>query len=80
MDKISAELDLPSYEDMVKMMAEIVDAENGVGLDVACGTGFVTRHLAQKMRFVYRSDISMGMLEMATEYAGKRDRKHPFCP
>ena len=81
MDKINAELNLPSIEDMVKMMTEMVDAENGVGLDVACGTGFVTRHLAQKMRLVYGIDISMGMLEEATEYAtGERDRKHPFCP
>ena len=72
-DKISAELGLPSYEDMAKMMTEMVDAENGLGLDVACGTGFVTRHLAQKMRFVYGIDISMGMLEMATEYAREKE-------
>ena len=73
MDKINAELDLPSYEDMAKMMTERVDAENGLGLDVACGTGFVTRHLAQKMRLVYGIDISMGMLEKATEYAREKE-------
>ena len=72
-DKISAELNLPSIEDMVKMMMERVDAENGVGLDVACGTGFVTRHLAQKMRLVYGIDISMGMLEEATKYAREKE-------
>jgi len=72
-DKVNAELGLPSLEDMAKMMIEMVDAENGVGLDVACGTGFVTRPLAQKMRFVCGIDISMGMLEMATEYARERE-------
>ncbi len=71
-DKTSAEFGLPSIEEGAKMMTEMVDAENGVGLDVACGTGFVTRHLAQKMRFVYGIDISMGMLEMATEYAREK--------
>jgi len=73
MDKINAELDLPSYEDIAKTIVERVDAENGLGLDVACGTGFVTRHLAQKMRFVYGIDISMGMLEKATEYAREKE-------
>jgi len=73
MDKINAELDLPSHKDMVKMMAVMVDAENGVGLDVACGTGFIARHLAQKMRLVYGVDISMGMLEKATEYAREKE-------
>ena len=72
MDKVNAELGLPSIEDMAEMMTEMVDAENGLGLDVACGTGFITRHLAQKMRLVYGIDISMGMLEKAVEYAGEK--------
>ena len=67
-----AELGLPSIEEMATMMTEIVDAENGVGLDVACGTGFFTRPLAQKMRLVYGIDISMGMLEKATESAREK--------
>jgi len=71
-DMISAELGLPSHEDMMKTMTEMVDAENGVGLDVACGTGIVTRSVAQKMRLVYGIDISMGMLEEATKYAGEK--------
>ena len=72
---INAELGIPSYEDMAKMLTEAVDAKNGVGLDVACGTGFITRSLAQKMRLVYGIDISMGMLEEATKYA----RTHRSC-
>ena len=71
-DMISAELGLPSHEDIVKTMTEMVDANHGVGLDVACGTGIVTRSIAQKMRLVYGIDISMGMLEKATEYARER--------
>jgi len=72
MDKINVELGLPSIEEMAKMLTEMVDVENGVGLDVACGTGFFTRPLAQKMRLVYGIDISMGMLEKATEYAQEK--------
>ncbi|HYA87435.1 MAG TPA: methyltransferase domain-containing protein [Nitrospirota bacterium] len=72
LDMIHAELGLPSIEEMATMMTEIVDAENGAGLDVACGTGFVTRPLAQKMRSVYGIDISIDMLEKATEYAGAK--------
>jgi len=72
-DLTNAELGLPSYEDMVKTLTEMVDAENGVGLDVACGTGIVTRSIAQTMRLVYGIDISMGMLEKATEYAREKE-------
>ncbi len=71
-DKLSAELDLPSIEDMAKMMTETVDATDGLGLDVACGTGFFTRSSAKKMRNVYGIDISMGMLEKATGYAREK--------
>jgi SAM-dependent methyltransferase len=63
---------IPSVNEEVKMVTEMVDAESGVGLDVACGTGLFTRSIAKKMRLVYGIDISMGMLEKATEYAEKR--------
>lgn len=66
---INAELGLPSMEEAAKTMTQKVDAKNDLGLDVACGTGFITRFLALKMRLVYEIDISMGMLEKATEYA-----------
>lgn len=71
-DMVNAQLDLPSIKEMATIMTEAVDAENGVGLDVACGTGFITRSIAQKMYLVYGIDISMGMLEKATEYAQER--------
>ena len=69
---VNAQLDLPSIKEMATIMTEVVDVENGVGLDVACGTGFITRSIAQKMHLVYGIDISMGMLEKATEYAQER--------
>jgi ubiquinone/menaquinone biosynthesis C-methylase UbiE len=72
LDKVNAEFGLPSLEEMAKMLTEVVDAKDGLGLDVACGTGFFTRPLAQKMRLVYGIDISMGMLEQATEYAQEK--------
>jgi SAM-dependent methyltransferase len=72
MDEVNAELGLPSLEETATMLIEMVDAKGGLGLDVACGTGFFTRPLAQKMRFVYGIDISMGMLMKATEYARER--------
>jgi len=71
-DQKNAELGFPSIEEMAQMMTDTVAAKHGLGLDVACGTGFITRSLAPKMRLVYGIDISMGMLERATEYAGQK--------
>ena len=71
-DMISAELGLPSHEEIVKTMTEMVDVKNGVGLDVACGTGIVTRSIAQKMRFIYGIDISMGMLRWRLNMRGRK--------
>jgi SAM-dependent methyltransferase len=71
-NEVHAELGLPSLEEMATMLTEMVDANDGLGLDAACGTGFVTRHLAQKMALVYGIDISTGMLEKATDYARER--------
>ena len=81
---------IQSVNEEVKMITEMVDAEDGVGLDVACGTGLFTRFMAKKMRLVYGIDVSMGMLEKATEYARKKGirnirfarcmvERFPFC-
>ena len=51
MDKINAELDLPSIEEGAKTMTEMVDAESGVGLDVACET-FVSSLVAKSKSIV----------------------------
>jgi len=72
MNQINAELSLPSIEEMIGTLTKMVDAKNGVGLDVACGTGYVTRSIAQHMRLVYGIDLSMGMLDQATQYARER--------
>jgi SAM-dependent methyltransferase len=65
-------LSIPSVKDEVRMITDMVDAEDGLGLDVACGTGLFTRSLAKKMRLVYGIDVSMGMLEKAIEYAEEK--------
>ena len=72
MNQINAELGLPSIEELIGMLTKMADAKNGLGLDVACGTGYVTRSIAQNMRLVYGIDLSMGMLEQATRYARER--------
>jgi len=68
-DAFNAELGLPLYEDMQKMITEMVDVRGRVGLDVACGTGALARSVAGKMFRIYGIDISIGMLQKATEYA-----------
>ena len=60
---------IPSVKEEVKIVTEMVDAEDGLGLDVACGTGLFSRSIAKKMQRVYGIDISMGMLQKAAEYA-----------
>jgi ubiquinone/menaquinone biosynthesis C-methylase UbiE len=70
--EVNAELGLPTLEEIAKMLTEAVAAKDGLGLDVACGTGWYTRPLAQKMRLVYGIDISMGMLKQANEYAREK--------
>ena len=50
-DKINAELDLPSIEEGAKTMTEMVDAESGVELDVACET-FVSSLVAKSKSIV----------------------------
>jgi len=64
---------IPSVKEEVEMITEMVDAQGGVGLDVACGTGLFTRSIARKMRHVYCIDISRGMLEEAARYAEKEE-------
>jgi len=67
---------IPSVNEEVKVTTEMVDAEGGVGLDVACGTGLFTRPIAKKMHRVYGIDISMGMLEKATDYAREKGTRN----
>jgi SAM-dependent methyltransferase len=62
---------IPSVREEVKMITEMANAENGLGLDIACGTGLFARSLARKMHLVYGVDMSIGMLKKATEYADR---------
>jgi len=59
---------IPSVSEEVRIITDMVDADGGLGLDVACGTGLFTRSIAGRMRLVYGIDISRGMLEKAARY------------
>ena len=45
--------------------------KNGIGLDIACGTGQIARPMAKKMNYVYGVDISMGMVQNAEQLSKK---------
>ena len=62
---------IPSVNEEVNMITEMIDTSGGIGLDVACGTGMFTRSMAKEMRFVHGADISMSMLLKAREYTEK---------
>jgi SAM-dependent methyltransferase len=56
---------IPPVKETVERVTEMTDAEGGVVLDVACGTGIYTRSIARRAANVYGIDISQGMLEQA---------------
>jgi len=47
--------------------------KNGIGLDIACGTGQMAIPMARKMKQVYGVDISMGMLQKAFKLSQEKD-------
>ncbi len=47
--------------------------QHGAVLEMGCGTGRVARHLAQENRPITGIDISMPMLQLATQH------RHPHC-
>ena len=56
---------IPPVKETVERMTEMTDAQGGIVLDVACGTGIYTRSIARGAAKVYGIDISQGMLEQA---------------
>jgi len=62
---------IPSVKKTIEKITEMTDAQGGVVLDVACGTGMYTRPIAKRTAKVYGIDISQGMLEQASELAKK---------
>lgn len=62
---------LPDYHTVSEEVDELVDRtriKNGRALDVACGTGLLTRRLAQENQIVHGIDLSAGMLKQAVNY------------
>ena len=51
-----------SRKALVRHVTQMVDIEEGPLLDVACGTGLLSRHMASPSVFVHGIDASMGML------------------
>ena len=62
----------PSLGELVRIIADMVDIEEGLILDVACGPGTYGRRIASESKRVYGIDISMGMLRQGAAYV-RRD-------
>ena len=56
---------------IVWLLTRKIRNRNGIGLDIACGTGQIARPMAKKMDYVYGVDISMGMLQKAAALSNK---------
>ncbi len=70
-----------SMKDEMDLIHKILDpGKNDTILDLACGPGFYARSFAQNHpeRTVYGLDLSMPMLEYASEKAGKLNIKNLF--
>jgi len=57
---------------VVWLLNRKIKNKNGIGLDIACGTGQVSIPMAKKIKQVYGVDISMGMLRKAYELSQKK--------
>jgi ubiquinone/menaquinone biosynthesis C-methylase UbiE len=62
-----------SQREMVRNIADMVHMDEGTILDVACGPGILSRHIASSSVFVHGIDASMGMLRRGVFYT-KRDQ------
>ena len=62
-----------SQREMVRTITEMVHMGEGTVLDVACGPGILSRHMASPSIFVHGIDASMGMLRKGVLYT-KRDQ------
>jgi len=64
---------IPSVNDTIKKITGMLDVNNGLGLDIGCGTGLYTRSIAKKMDCVFGVDISTGMLNKAKKVANQKN-------
>jgi SAM-dependent methyltransferase len=62
----------PSYGEVIRLMAELMDVRQGMLLDVACGPGTWGRRLASPALAVYGIDISWSMLRQGVRVTAKR--------
>jgi ubiquinone/menaquinone biosynthesis C-methylase UbiE len=62
-----------SRKELVRNVTEMVNIDEGTVLDVACGPGLLSRHMASPSVFVHGIDASMGMLRKGILHI-KRDQ------
>lgn len=62
-----------SRKKLVRHVTEMVNINEGTLLDVACGPGILSRHMASPSLFVHGIDASMGMLRRGLLYT-RRDQ------
>jgi len=67
---------IPSVNDTIKKLIDLIEITEGVGIDIACGTGLYMRPLAGKMEQVFGIDISKGMLNKAKKIAHEQNIKN----
>jgi SAM-dependent methyltransferase len=62
----------PSYGEVIRQMASLMDVREGMLMDVACGPGTWGRRLASPSMEVYGIDISWPMLRQGVRVAGRK--------
>ncbi len=63
----------PSFDELMRMTASIVEMDEGSILDVGCGPGTLGRRIASPSKAVYGIDISWAMLRYGAAYV-RRDQ------
>ncbi len=63
----------PSFDELMRMTASVVEMEEGLILDVGCGPGTLGRRIASPSKAVYGIDVSWAMLRYGAAYV-RRDQ------
>ena len=67
---------IPSIKQTINKVIDMIKITEGIGIDIACGTGLYMRPLAEKMDQVFGIDISKGMLNKAKKIAYEQNIKN----
>ncbi len=78
--KLAGGKGVPSYSEVFRQMADLMDVRQGLLLDVACGPGTWGRRVASPSLGVYGIDISWPMLRQGARASrGRRDNSVHFA-